>query len=507
MVNKNNQVRKLYKFKPLTRQFLANPSGYMENLTPAARIILDCILNYSNSCHYIFPSQTTLANAAGVRRETANRIIRLLQDMGLVSTQYRHMYTSLYAVAPIFKDLEIRQQLSRLLPSLKYLPMMILMVANIYGFEESPKGLLNRFMFSNITQKKCNIYTKEFFYPQYTDRSRVRGGTLPSTELRTPKNMQATVRALKKAPGNWDESTLSIQDRYLFEALGHLATRQNYNEALEQYWQQFTVSDNFIVPPLPFLTVQPSERSVVMKHYEPTAVLATISQDLNLALAGQIRLSAFPDSVLQHVYSGLRFSKHVRDKFALFMKLALDYCRANDIRPNWQLVDTLKAEYEVTADSPVVNVFVKPSTVTKNDSWSGYKDTTFTPSPSLQEHLSTMNTQELYANFEKGKQYLREAGIDEQTIADLRNPYEQVPQPVAQSNQWEKFPPSVGKYESAPLFAQEKVTQPASHLELETLEFIGSVLETCQVNKDKPLHPCHEQLKQLNLLYPSLAIF
>jgi len=127
------QVRKPIRFKPLSEALMNDPSIYFKKMSSATRCILDYIFALSNNYQDIFPSQSTLANAAAVTRQTANEIVGRLYNDGILGKEYRHMGTSLYKINPTLLTLDFRKILATIFSNISIMPLSLLMILNNFS--------------------------------------------------------------------------------------------------------------------------------------------------------------------------------------------------------------------------------------------------------------------------------------------------------------------------------------------------------------------------------------
>lgn len=75
---------------------------------------------------------------------------------------------------------------------------------------------------------------------------------------------------------------------------------------------------------------------------------------INLTRAGQIKLSVFPDEAIVDAANAYTYAKNVRDPFNWFYKLCFDYCKRNDIDPDWDFMHQLIEKYKISLTAPMV---------------------------------------------------------------------------------------------------------------------------------------------------------
>lgn len=90
-----------------------------------------------------------------------------------------------------------------------------------------------------------------------------------------------------------------------------------------------------------------SKKGYVMSDNSPvSAIVKKITPQLNLTKWGQIRLSAFPDEILNIASDNLSNSKKkIDNRFAWFFSTCIALCSERKVAPDWDKIDRLKKEY------------------------------------------------------------------------------------------------------------------------------------------------------------------
>lgn len=111
--------------------------------------------------------------------------------------------------------------------------------------------------------------------------------------------------------------------------------------------------------------------------------LSQIASRMRLTLAGLVRLSVFPDEALLYMFEKYKNAEHrLKGDYGLWLwKCAHEYCRINNIHPDWKFGWNLKEAYSIQAEtcmiyaSPVnllpenyVNTLILEQTSTDNSS-------------------------------------------------------------------------------------------------------------------------------------------
>lgn len=106
-----NQEKFAEKCKPLGIDTKDLYDYFITNIKGKTRDALGYLLALSNKNRTIYVSQSRIARKIGSCRETANRAMGYLAELGLITKKYRHMMTCLYTIHPTFLDPEVRDEL------------------------------------------------------------------------------------------------------------------------------------------------------------------------------------------------------------------------------------------------------------------------------------------------------------------------------------------------------------------------------------------------------------
>lgn len=150
-VRKTNQAWQQKDCIPL-EHIANNPVQHITALPQKHKDLINYLLEHENKNHaLIYPTQTTLGRVIGCGRQRANEIVGELQNLGLISTNYRHMTSCLYKTSSFLRTPFMAQKLSHLFPSLKKL----LLLLAIGSFKtEATQGIL----------KNYNVYSNTSFF-------------------------------------------------------------------------------------------------------------------------------------------------------------------------------------------------------------------------------------------------------------------------------------------------------------------------------------------------------
>lgn len=248
-----------------------NLESFFRNLTESQKLVFDYLNFLSNHNQVVYVSQSGIAKHAGIGRQYCNRIIRGFEELGLISTNYRHMKTSLYKISNFFANPLIRSRLCHIIKSFRKLPLILLWTQSLLGL----LGYNNNY--------KYHTQTKSY-------RSR--------------------------------------------EFVKNLSRSKNC-------------------------------RGCMNNEYPISPVIRDI-KILNLTRWGQIKLSAFPDDAIKEAISRMEYFKSAKDPFALFMKICLEYCKTENISPNWDWYYKLSKVYNMPENAPMILTSPKSTPLTSN---------------------------------------------------------------------------------------------------------------------------------------------
>lgn len=103
----------------------------------------DCLLGMSNALPQLYPTQSYIARKSGCVRETVNRLLRPLEEKGLISSNFRFKTSCQYQISPYFEDLNVRRILKPIFKCLYWLPLSILLSREMRSVEECHTSNLN----------------------------------------------------------------------------------------------------------------------------------------------------------------------------------------------------------------------------------------------------------------------------------------------------------------------------------------------------------------------------
>lgn len=87
---------------------------------------------------------------------------------------------------------------------------------------------------------------------------------------------------------------------------------------------------------------------------KPVSEVIRNIQVFKLTRAGQIKLSPFPDEAIIDAQNAMRFAKNIREPFNWFYRLCSDYCKRNEIDPDWAFMYQLIEKYKISLSAPMI---------------------------------------------------------------------------------------------------------------------------------------------------------
>lgn len=167
--------------------FAKKPTFYSKYLTPSHLRVMDAFVYYDNKFGNVFPGQQEIADIAGISYNHCNKKIKELVLWGFIEKESRGRFRQSlqYYLNPMFKDKSVRARLSKYFPSLRWVPIVTLMLASLLS---NTKELQKEY---NVPIRERNIYI--YPYPTVTDSYTVKhgatyGGVLNKTFQKEKKN-------------------------------------------------------------------------------------------------------------------------------------------------------------------------------------------------------------------------------------------------------------------------------------------------------------------------------
>ena len=283
--------------------FAKKPKFYLKLLTPSHLRVMDAFVYYDNKHGNIFPGQQEIANIAGISYNHCNKKIKELITWGFIEKETRGYRKSLqYYLNPMFKDKSIRARLSKYIPSLRWVPLITLMAVSLLLSNNKVQLEYNE----PIRERNIFIYP----YPTVIDSYTVKASQTYGLGLN--KNLQKE----KKNGFNMN----AFEKKNILEQIAN----KKYENVVPSYIKEL--------------------------------------KNLNLTKWGQIRLSVFPEQAIKFANDCLKTTA-VQCKFSFMIKLCMDYCRKNDIRPDWKWQNKL---FEVLHKPDNASMFLQKNITKQN---------------------------------------------------------------------------------------------------------------------------------------------
>jgi len=207
-------------------------------LSNSSKIILNEILSWHNSCKSIEISQIRLAKKAGVSRQTANKIIQQFIEAGIITSEYRHMRTSIYTVNYNFTNYWIRKSLSQFFPALGkyYVTLPVLLICALIN--NAPQRITTPELTQLDLNKNyiINLNYEEKLRRQTNDINIQKGKSMNKPNpFGVIGNDTNSLQRDKQRPSVQFQSSTIIQAPP-FKPFGHLSREENYKRWHD--WEQ-----------------------------------------------------------------------------------------------------------------------------------------------------------------------------------------------------------------------------------------------------------------------------
>lgn len=276
-----------------------------------ARMVLDKLLTYKN--HYLRGSKDfkslhmtheTIAKEIGCHVDTVRVWIKYLYEHGFIGKVYRHRKSCLYYLNSMFLDVEFRIKVKQYLPSLSGVPSALLKMSLFaLAFTGTGKGLPDGFFVGTPSQSN---YKENVFYKKPYRNPSLYHNLFPSqtkTERETERErLGETVRISKLE--------------------------------LTAYGREFKKTD------------QERIMEAQIPHYVQNI------RSLDLTEAGMIRLSKYPEAVIQYADEYVSGSYSVDKPFEYFAKCCWQEANRRNLSMDYGTVNRLAAKYGITEESP-----------------------------------------------------------------------------------------------------------------------------------------------------------
>lgn len=109
----------------------------------------------------------------------------------------------------------------------------------------------------------------------------------------------------------------------------------------------------------------PQKRSVM--NFNPISIPIRSIKSLRLTKWGQIRLMAFPEKAVEYAEDKMKYAQvsSLKDPFKFFTSLCVDWCKREEIKPNWEIVAHLETAYKAPQNPRYLLEIPKPISTKK----------------------------------------------------------------------------------------------------------------------------------------------
>lgn len=284
-------------------EFTTNPLHYFVYLVhyaPKKIAVLNAILHYSNCYNELFPSQESIAARAKCSRQYVNMVLKEFAIQGILVKVYRKMESCIYKLNPLFYLKRLREKLKDLFPAFRWVPRKLLIPFLLYNSIWSGAQILFKIIDLTLSLKRREIYIYPSCLSVKHGSVRARGADGQGGDKKWRENLQS-VRKMKP----------------------------KRRTSMEQF-TQIAYPDSPIPPYIREVT------------------------EIPLSKWGQMKLTCFPADAVSYARGKIALFKKARNPFGYFFASALEYCKSNDIRPDWGWMETLCQKYGITEDKPLL---------------------------------------------------------------------------------------------------------------------------------------------------------
>lgn len=258
--------------------------------------VLNKLIMLSNNYSVVYPSQQWLADKLGMSRKNMNEILGALHKEKFIIKTYRGVKkTCTYELAPMFIQKKTRLKFAHYLPSLFFLPCVLLMTNSLCNLNDIDS--LKNFSSALVTQKNIeinNIYISQGINVKHITRARAIDNFPP----------------METSPGNFKNDQIKKS--------------------------------------IPKISQKP-----MASLPKDSIILSQVSKALSLTEWGRLKVSVFSDSVLRWAIKDYyqRVNGGIKNKFKLFMWICEQYCIKNKIVIDWQRYYSVKDKGLIPADA------------------------------------------------------------------------------------------------------------------------------------------------------------
>jgi hypothetical protein len=267
---------------------------FFREFPTASKLVLRFLLDKTvlHNGKILYYSWGSIAKATGLSRSSVQKIMRMLQEYGLIAKIKRNYKTCYYRVSSFFFEPHVRKFLSILFVGVSlFLPVLLMSFPGPRKQQQNEQcaQVVNNGNYLNILSL---IYHSQ-----------------PTRSGRFQNNCERYAQATGAFP---QEHRIGI------------GKKSRSNEAMQS----------------PFDGV-----------YNPIRQSIRDLKSLQLTEYGQIELESFPDTALEFAEKKMASVARPRDRFKLFMSFCNVFCRDNKIVPNWRKVYSLREMYPKPADA------------------------------------------------------------------------------------------------------------------------------------------------------------
>ena len=278
------------------------------NLTPTELIILNYVLLFSLKNNFNYVSQLRIAKYVGKSVRTVQRTIRKLYILGIITYKKQRGFnqSNLYRFNKlIFK---LKSYFYGILPSLKWCKKALHKATN---FNDVALCLQGRRIIYSSCKTIIERVTKTLIFSD------------PLSQRPSGDGHQETLGHLGR-PG-------CSRDRGCFRPL-----RGNRESGV---FPRTRVGREKI----------PQNKEIVMERSQPklSSIVITVSKELNLTLAGQLKLLVLPDRALEETFKEYKRRSYLPQPFFWFLHYAKQWCTDHNVQVDYSLWNTLKKQYNI----------------------------------------------------------------------------------------------------------------------------------------------------------------
>lgn len=160
------------------------------------------------------------------------------------------------------------------------------------------------------------------------------------------------------------KSAILLYPTYLLVSMHYNAIRAEKitnvtQEEVYSYITSYFTTRNRTVCTLDSHSTKKEERALEQFRQDGTVVADYVTKlrlPLTLTGAGQLKLSVFPEGAIKAIQLEASHGRKINysSGFGILYKIASEWCKNNDLRPDWEWYDRMKIRYEIIPDVPLV---------------------------------------------------------------------------------------------------------------------------------------------------------